>query len=504
MKRIHEILRKTAEKHPDTIAIIEADNHTLSYGDLVHAVDEAAGLLRERGVRGGDRVMIIGENSLAMIAFLFAAGKIDAWAIPSNARMAPIELDRVVAHAEPRVIVATSDVSQAAAGHGERFGAEPASGLYGTVTITPPRDCVAEAVFESAEDQVAALMYTTGTTGAPKGVMLTHGNLLFAGNASATVRELRHGDRVYAVLPFSHIFGLASALTASLMVGATLQLQTRFVPAKLYEALISGVTVLPAVPQMHALLMQHVREQGLGELDAPQLRYVSSGAAPLDPDWKRRAEAFYGVALQNGYGMTESAAGISTTKLAIGDPDISAGKPLDGTQVKLVPGPGQSELQDGVGEILTRGPHIMKGYYKNLGETAKVLETDGYLHTGDLGCFDDRGNLSVVGRCKELIIRGGFNVYPPEVEAALNDHPAVVQAAVIGRKLAGGNEEVLAFVQVADPDATTEDELKAHLKDRLAPYKHPARIILTDVLPAASTGKILKHKLVDAYQKDLA
>lgn len=504
MKRIHEILQNSAKKYPDSTALVDNENRALTYPELLHAVEEAASLLRVRDVRGGDRVMIIGENSIAMIAFLFACSVVDAWAIPANARMAPGEIDRVLNHAEPRVIVATSDVSSAAAAHGERFGATPASGLYGTVAITPPRDSTPEPVADAAEEQVAVLMYTTGTTGDPKGVMLTHGNMLFAGNASASARGLHNGDRVYAVLPFSHIFGLASALTASLTVGATLQLQTRFVPEKLYEALKTGVTVLPAVPQMHALLMQHVREQGLDKLNAPQLRYVSSGAAPLDPDWKRRAEAFYGIALQNGYGMTESTAGISTTKLAIGDPDISTGQPLFGTEVKLVPGPGQSELQDGVGEILARGPHIMKGYYKNPIETAKVIETDGFLHTGDLGRFEEDGSLSVVGRCKELIIRGGFNIYPPEVEAALNDHPAVIQTAVIGRKLAGGNEEVLAFVQVANRDATSEDALKAHLKDRLAPYKHPARIILTDALPAASTGKILKHQLVDTFQNDLS
>ncbi len=279
-------------------------------------------------------------------------------------------------------------------------------GSFGSVSITEARPCAVEPVSQAAADQVAVLMYTTGTTGDPKGVMITHANLLFAANASARVRLLNVDDLVYCALPFSHIFGLASAMMASLSVGADLQLQTRFTAENLYEALKNGVTVLPAVPQMHALLMQFVRDKGLDKLNAPQLRYVSSGAAPLDPDWKRRAEAFYGVAVQNGYGMTETTAGISTTSFELGNPNISTGKPLAGTEAKVAPAPNQDELQEGVGEILVRGPHVMKGYYKNRAETDKALEADGFLHTGDLGRFDEDGNLEVVGRCKELIISG--------------------------------------------------------------------------------------------------
>lgn len=503
MDRIHQYLENTAQNAPDTAALIDPEGQSMTYAGLLAAVDEAAALLKSGGVRGGDRVMIVGENSIAMVVFFYACSRLDAWAIPTNARMAAGEIDKIIAHAEPRAIVTTDDASADATAHGKRLGAEPVAGPFGKVALTPARPCEPEPVSPAAKDQVATVMYTTGTTGDPKGVMLTHGNLSFGGTTSASMRGLRNGDRVYAVLPFSHIFGLASALTASLIVGATLQLDTRFKPEKLYAALKGGITVLPAVPQMHALLMQHVREQGLDALNAPALRYISSGAAPLDPDWKRRAEAFYGVALQNGYGMTETTAGIATTMVAIGNPDISVGKPLAGTEVILVPAPGQDDLKDGVGEILVRGPHVMKGYYKNPEETARALRPDGFLHTGDLGRFDEDGNLSVVGRCKELIIHGGFNIYPPEVEAALNDHPSVVQAAVIGRKVEGGNEEVLAFVQVPAGNTTSEQELKDHLKDRLAPYKRPARIVLAKALPAASTGKILKHKLVETFKAEL-
>jgi acyl-CoA synthetase (AMP-forming)/AMP-acid ligase II len=253
---------------------------------------------------------------------------------------------------------------------------------------------------------------------------------------------------------------------------------------------------------MHALLMDHVARQGLTRLEGAKLRYVSSGAAPLDPAWKRKAEGFYGLPLQNGYGMTESTAGICGTRNPIGTPDVSVGPALPGIEIDLDPDMGGGEA--GVGEILTRGPHVMAGYYRNPKETARVLSEDGWLRTGDLGRIDADGRLTVVGRCKELIIRGGFNVYPPEVEAALNDHPDVIQCAVIGRTKPGGDEEVLAFVQCADPDALDIAALRAFAAVRLAAYKRPERIVAATALPAAPTGKILKHRLAEHFADRLA
>ena len=254
--------------------------------------------------------------------------------------------------------------------------------------------------------------------------------------------------------------------------------------------------MLPAVPQMHALLMQYTRDQGMTRLEGSRLHYVSSGGAPLDPAWKCKAEAFYGMALQNGYGMTESTAGICGTRNPIGTPDVSVGPALPGVEVRIDP---DTQDEHGVGEVLTRGPHVMKGYFRNPDETARAIRPDGFLRTGDLGRFDAEGNLHIVGRSKELIIRSGFNVYPPEVEAALNDHPLVVQSAVVGRRVAGGNEEVLAFVQCADPAKVDEATLKEFVAGRLSSYKRPSRILIVDQLPAAATGKVLKHRLLGAF-----
>ena len=348
----------------------------------------------------------------------------------------------------------------------------------------------------------AVILYTTGTTGDPKGVMLTHDNLYFAAQASSRLRGIMPQDRIYGALPLTHVFGLASMLMAASVVGASVQLEVRFKPDRVYAALMNGVTVFPGVPQMHALVMQYVSAQGFTRLENSCLRYVSSGAAPLDPAWKRKAEAFYGLPLQNGYGMTESTAGVCATSNPIGTSDTSVGPVLPGMQICLDTSFSAAGDAD-TGEILTRGPQVMKGYFKNPEATASAIDADGWLRTGDLGKIDTQGNLHVVGRCKELIIRGGFNVYPPEVEAALNDHPDVIQAAVIGRAGVDGDEEILAFVQGVELDSLDPAVLAAFVSERLVSYKRPSRIIPCTELPTAATGKILKHKLLSTFAEQL-
>ncbi len=492
---IFELVTQQARLSPEAVAVIDADGRPHSYAAFEAAVRQAASLLKSQGVAQNDRVMLVAENCFATAVFIFAASAAGAYAVPINARMSEGEIARVEAHATPRATVYTTGVSPEAAAHAKAANATEHETDFGhfAIAVTGESDPEYVAVGEA---QTAIILYTTGTTGAPKGVMLTHANLLFAGKVSARMREMKSGDIIYGVLPLTHVFGLASMLMASAHAGATVQLEARFQPAKLYEALMSGVTVFPAVPQMHALLMQYAREQGIEKLENSALRYVSSGAAPLDPAWKRKAESFYGLALQNGYGMTESTAGISGTRNPIGTPDTSVGTVLPDIEVKLDGSVGGEDVS--IGEILTRGPHIMKGYFRNPEETARAVDAQGWLRTGDLGQFDDSGKLNVVGRCKELIIRGGFNVYPPEVEAALNDHPDVIQSAVIGRSVAG-NEEILAFVQCVSPERFDVRALTEFAGARLSSYKRPSRIFPVSALPAAATGKVLKHKLLDVF-----
>ncbi|MFK7752247.1 MAG: class I adenylate-forming enzyme family protein [Sedimentitalea sp.] len=493
--RWHHLLDHQVATRPGAPALSDSSGVAWDYGAFDAACRDLQDHLSKAGVRAGDRVLMLSENCAAAVAVLFATSRLDAVIVPVNARQTEAEITRVLEHARPAAVLFTAHVSPDATAHAERMGARDITGAFGTLKLATP--------FASAPDDqrdVAVLLYTTGTTGTPKGVMLTHQNVLFGGATSAKLRGMVTDDLIYGVLPITHVFGLTSVVTGALTIGAPIRFEARFSAAKLYEALQGGITLLSAVPQMHALLMQYAKEQGVETLRGGKLRYVSSGAAPLDPAWKRKAEAFYGVAIQNGYGMTETSAGTCVTFNTIGDPDISCGPPLPGVEVwidETVEGGG-----DGMGEVVTRGAQIMKGYYKNPVETAKVLDDDGWLRTGDLGKLDDAGNLHILGRSKELIIHGGFNVYPPEVEAALNDHPQVIQCAVVGRRHEG-DEQVLAFVQAARDDWPDVDALRTFAAARLAGYKRPAHIVVATSLPAAPTGKILKHKLVATFADEL-
>ena len=344
--------------------------------------------------------------------------------------------------------------------------------------------------------QCAALIYTTGTTGAPKGVMLSHRNVLFIAAISSTLRRVTPDDVVYAVLPITHIYGLASVCLGSLYAGATLRLAPRFAPDAVRRALAEeNVSIFQGVPAMHAKLVEQAQASGT-PWRAPALRFAYSGGSPLDAALKARVEGLYKVPLHNGYGMTESSPTISQTMLDAPRDDCSAGDPIPGIELRFVAMDGVDVAPGEVGELWVRGPNVMLGYYRNEAQTRATVTEDGWLRTGDLARQAADGALYIVGRNKELIIRSGFNVYPAEVENVLNSHPDVLQSAVIGRPVEG-NEEVIAFVELLPSVHALPDDIVEWCEARLAPYKRPAEIRVLAALPAASTGKVLKHKLRD-------
>ncbi len=498
--RISHLARRWAAETPDAAAMRQGAT-LWSYAELGAAIDGAAARLRDLGVRGGDRLMLVGENSLALFTLVLAASELDAWAAIINARLSPREIEVIRDHSGARRVLYLVDVSPDAARHAERDGAEPRDfGAIGTVGVGPLGAAAPEPVVADAE-QVAALIYTSGTTGAPKGVMLSHRNLMFVGAVSGGLRRVAADDTVYAVLPISHVFGLASVFVGTLYAGGCLFVAPRFDPGQVLTDLDQGVTVFQGVPAMHAKLIEHMRINGIDPAGRwPRLRFVSAGGSPLDPAVKRHVEKRFGLPMHNGYGLTESAPTIAQTRLEDPRGDTACGPLLPGIEARLLDAERNPVPAGAVGELWTRGPGVMKGYYRDAALTATVLTADGWLNTGDMARFDEAGNLFIVGRSKELIIRSGFNVYPVEVEAVLNAHPQVTQSAVVGRPAADGNEEVVAFVQVAPGLTLSPDEILAFAAERLSPYKRPAEVVVMEALPAGPTGKILKNQLARMAQ----
>jgi long-chain acyl-CoA synthetase len=500
--RFHELLVAANTLKPDEISLIDQTDQSLTWRDLENMTRDAYQQLQAFGVRPGDRIVLVLENNPAVIAFLFAASQSSAIVVPINARLTETEINRILDHSDPSVVVFTVESSTAADAHAKNFAATRVAGAFGEVSILKRSGSTAEDVYDDGIQQVAVLMYTSGTTGSPKAAMLTHGNLLAAALSTSIVRGMTAADICFVALPLSHIYGLVTLLAMSMAQG-TIRLQASFAVERLYKALQTDVTLLPGVPQMHAHLFHFVKENNLPNYNYGILRYVSSGGAPMDPAWKRQAEAFYGLPLQNGYGLTEGAAGVCTTNNKLGDPDISVGYAMHDCVLKLDMTASGSEPDKGIGEVHVGGPQIMQGYFRDKQQTAEVLDAEGFFRTGDLGCFDNKGRLHIVGRSKELIIRSGFNVYPNEIEATLTEHPEVIVAGVVGRAQQG-NEEVLGFVKVSVGCTLTEQELKRFVHDKLAPYKRPSRIIVATELPVAVTGKIMKSKLLESFIVELS
>jgi long-chain acyl-CoA synthetase len=497
-KRISDVVEPWAERSPDHPALIETGG-AWTYGQLASAIRATRGWLLGRGVRPGDRVMIVCENCRTFVAVLLALASIDAWPVVVNAHLAPREIDEIRDHSGARRVIYTTSVSPRATEHARRHNAtiEESAIMGGSIGIGPQNDEVeAEPIDASPANNVAALIYTSGTTGLPKGVMLTHRNLLFLATVSAKIRTLTPRDRIYGVLPMSHAVGLSVVLLGTLVSGATLYLSPRFDPMTARTALEKDqLTVMLGVPSMFSQILEYAKLRALASLKFPALRIISSSGAPLHADLKTKVEQLFGLPLHNGYGVTECSPTIAQANVEFPRTDTSVGEVFPGTEVRLVGPDGQPVAAGEVGELWVRGPHVMKGYYRAPEETAKAINAEGWFNTRDLARLEDK-NLFVMGRTKELIVRFGFNVYPAEVEAVLNAHPAVLRSAVIGQtteKSAG--EEVIAFVQITPGSPVTTSDLARHAAQHLAPYKLPSHIFLVPEMPLTPTGKIVKDEL---------
>jgi acyl-CoA synthetase (AMP-forming)/AMP-acid ligase II len=491
---IPEIVPMWAERAPDRVALVDA-GRAWTYGELDSEIRATSVWLQKSGIRRGDRVMLVCENCTASVAIYLACTAIGAWPVIVNARLSDREIDEIHAHSGARRMIFTTGVSARARAHAARIGAAvQAPGSYGQVAISALNEAAkAESTERDSDQNVAALIYTTGTTGKAKGVMLSHKNLMFVATASARTRALTDDDRVYAVLPISHILGLTGVLLGALVSGAAVYLTARFDPAAALKAIEQDrLSVMIGTPSMYALLCEYATRNNRG-IVKPALRLISSAGAPLDVATKANTEHTFGQTLHNGYGITECSPTITLTALDAPRSDCAIGRVLPGIETRLVDADGNDVAEGETGELWIRSPGVMKGYYKSFEETAQALTADGWFKSGDLARFDD-GNLFIVGRAKDLIIRFGFNVYPAEVEGVLNGFAGVARSAVIGIKT-GDSEDVVAFVQTSPGSSVTEALLADFAAANLAPYKRPSKITLLDALPMSPAGKILKSEL---------
>lgn len=494
LKIVPDLVNYWSGKSPHAPALIDPARR-LDYSSLHSSVERAAEQLSEAGIRAGDRLPIVGENSISVPVLLLASQAIGAWPAIVNPRLPGNEIERMLARIEPRRLVFATGLSQATRRHADTWGACPLEGwpIEEEVRLGALRDAVAEPRSAHPSDDIAVLIFTSGTTGVPKAVMHSHRNLLNLGAVLSRSRETGPGQQVTGATPLPHIMGLSNLINA-LWAGASIKLSPRMDVADMAEAIRTGeMTTLSMVPTAFQRLLDHIEEQGLS-MAGHQLRYMSSAGATLDPALKERVENLFRQPLINGYGMTECAP-VSRSKPDSRGPTGCIGRPDEGVGFRLVDERGRDVGDTEVGELWLSGPTVMQGYYRDPAATAAAFPEPGWFASGDLLRLLPDGQLEIVGRRKEMIIRSGFNVYPAEVEAALNSLPGVAQAAVVGRPADQGNEEVVAFVELLPGSDQTPQSLEGEVRALIAPYKRPTEIRILSSLPLGATGKVRKVDL---------
>jgi malonyl-CoA/methylmalonyl-CoA synthetase len=479
----------------DRVALHDLAGTTWSYRALSRETARIANALIAAGVQPGDRVAIYAEKRAAIVAVYLACLRAGAVVLPLNTAYTSHELDYLLGDASPALVVcdaATEAVLRSTGSARPHLTIGPDGGSLLALAERQPDRFTTVA---REDDDLAALLYTSGTTGRPKGAMLTHGNLASNARSLASTWQMTVDDVLIHALPLFHTHGLLIAMNTLLIANGTIVLLDRFAPKAVID-LMSRSTVLMGVPTFYTRLLAEPR---LSRSATRHMRLFVSGSAPLLPAthsaWMQRT----GHALLERYGLTET--GVNTSNPADG-PRIagSVGLPLDNVEVRITAMESSTPVAPGeIGRITVRGPNVFKGYWGMPDATAEAFDDAGFFITGDLGTIDEQGYLHIVGREKDLIISGGFNVYPKEVEAELDGMPGIAESAVIGLPHADFGEAVTAVVVQATNDGLDEDVVREQLATRLARYKVPKRVITVPQLPRNALGKIEKRTLRETY-----
>jgi long-chain acyl-CoA synthetase len=485
------ILEDTAREHGERTAL-KLDDAEVTYEQLDEASARAAALLKSKGVEPGDRVGIMLPNvpyfAVAYYGVLRAGGVV----VPMNVLLKGREVSFYLKDPEAKLMFAWHDFAEAADKGAEESGAEVIEVKPGEfekllAEHEPDRD-----VADRDGEDTAVILYTSGTTGTPKGAELTHANLSRNAEVAVGLAESSADDVLLGALPLFHSFGQTCGLNASIRAGSCLTMIPRFDPAKALEIIQRDkVTIFQGVPTMYVAMLHH---DGKDDFDTSSLRECMSGGSAMPVEVMRGFEEAFGCKVLEGYGLSETSPVASFNHPDRERKPGSIGTPIEGVEMRVVDEDGKEVEQGEVGEIAIKGHNVMKGYWNRPDATEESIK-DGWFHSGDMGKVDEDGYFFIVDRKKEMIIRGGYNVYPREIEEVMYEHPAVAEVAVVGVPDDNMGEEVGAAVALKKGEDVSEDELRDFVKKEVANYKYPRRIWFVDELPKGPTGKILKREI---------
>lgn len=495
-------LRRSSIANDDGVFAYLPNGNTVTYARLFSNAEKMAHVLASQGVNAGDRVAVQAGKSLKVIELYLGTVLAGGVFLPLNTEYTASEVDYFLRDAKPTVFVCDPNrletlipVAQAAkvnavlgiASNGE-------SGTLLELQNLAPAGF--QAVERSAED-LAAILYTSGTTGRSKGAMLSHGALASNAQTLADYWEFTASDRLIHALPIFHTHGLFVAINTTLCAGSSLYFMAKFDCDEIIVEMARS-TVLMGVPTFYVRLLDHA---DLNVKTVANMRAFISGSAPMLTETHQQWQQKTGHTIIERYGMTETNMNTSNPYHGERKPG-TVGLPLPNVEVKITHPETGALLPEGeVGQIEVRGPNVFSGYWQMPEKTAEELRPDGWFLTGDLGGQDSEGYVSIVGRAKDLIISGGYNVYPKEIESIIDEHPSVLESSVIGLPHADFCEAVVAVIVLQPGKQSTEDEIKNFTKEVLAKYKQPKQVFFIDSLPRNTMGKIQKAKLREAYSQ---
>ncbi len=452
----------------------------VTYRELDEGAGRFAGLLAARGVRAGDRVALLLPNIPAFAEAYYGALRLGAIVVPLNMLLVEPEIVSRIAHSGSSILVA-----------------EPARACGAVPCVDPAEAGAATPRFDMAQvsgGDTAVLLYTSGTTGQPKAAQLSHAGLSWIATQLGAVLGIGPDDVVFGAAPLAHIFGQSGVMNMAVAAGASAALVSRFDAAAALDVIErESVSVFMGVPTMCIALLRASEETG----KAPAMRVAHTGGAPLAVETLRTFVERFDCVVLEGYGLSETAGTVTSHRAGRPVKLGSVGEPIEGTEVRIDGPVGE------IGEVLVRGPAVMTGYWKNEAATREAVSPDGWFATGDVGYLDEDGYLFLVDRKKDVILRGGYTVYPREVEEALYEHPAVREAVVVGVPDETLGEEVAAVVVLREGADATPADLIAFTRERVARYKAPRLVVLAPELPHGPTGKVLRREIDRAILREL-